>query len=190
MKLKDVLDSLAGQLLIAMPGMPDPRFEHSVILMCAHSDDGAMGLVINQLVDTLGFAELLDEVGLEDVTIRREMPVHYGGPVESGLGFVLHSADYTQEGTMEVDERLSLTASVDLLREIAEGGGPRKCLLALGYSGWGPGQLENELQNNGWLHVPPDDDLIFDTVIEDKWQAAIAKIGIDLSMLSTDSGRA
>jgi putative transcriptional regulator len=179
-----------GQLLIAMPTMPDPRFARTVIYMCAHSDEGALGLVINKLFDDLNFEDLLDQVGIEPETCKRSIPVHSGGPVESGRGFVLHSQEFTDESTMVVDEKVALTASVDILRAIAEGNGPRHCLLALGYSGWGPGQLESEIHENGWLNVPADEALIFDTDLENKWQRAIAKIGVDFAKLSGQAGRA
>jgi putative transcriptional regulator len=179
-----------GQLLIAMPTMPDPRFARTVIYMCAHSDEGALGLVVNKLFDDLNFEDLLDQVGIEPESCRRTIPVHSGGPVEAGRGFVLHSKEFTDESTMVVDDDVALTASVDILRAIAEGNGPRKCLLALGYSGWGPGQLESEIHENGWLNVPADEALIFDTDLENKWQRAIAKIGVDFAKLSGQSGRA
>ena len=152
---------LTGQLLIAMPSMPDPRFERTVIYICAHSAEGAMGLVVNRLFDELTFIDLLDQVGVDTEDCSQTVPVHSGGPVESGRGFVLHSAEFTQEGTMAIDERFSLTASVDILRSIAQGGGPKQSLLALGYSGWGPGQLESEIQANGWLTAPADAAIVF-----------------------------
>jgi len=181
---------LTGQLLIAMPQMPDPRFARSVIYLCAHSDDGAMGLVINRLFEELSFQELLDQVGLEGGPAANEVQVHSGGPVESGRGFVLHSADFVHDETMVVDEGIALTASVDILRAIAHGEGPRQSLLALGYAGWGPGQLETEIHGNGWLNAPSDDDLLFGDALGTKWKRAIAKIGIDFSKLSGESGRA
>lgn len=181
---------LTGQLLIAMPRMPDPRFARSVIYICAHSEDGAMGLVVNRLFEELSFQDLLEQVGLKGDDLTNDIPVHSGGPVESGRGFVLHSTEFVHEETMVVDEGVALTASVDILRAIAHGEGPRQSLLALGYSGWGPGQLENEMHGNGWLNVPPDDDLLYGEALETKWKKAIAKIGIDFSMLSGDSGRA
>jgi len=181
---------LAGQLLIAMPNMPDPRFARTVIYMCAHSEDGALGLVVNRLLEELSFEELLEQVGIEPVDCKRQLPVHSGGPVESARGFVLHSTEFNQEGTMVVDERVALTASIEILREIADGQGPKNCLLALGYSGWGPGQLETEIHDNGWLNVPADEALIFDLDLDSKWKRAIAKIGVDFAKLSGESGRA
>ena len=181
---------LAGQLLIAMPNMPDPRFERTVIYMCAHSAEGAMGLVVNRLFEAMSFGELLDQLGIEHGKSSDEIRVHSGGPVEAGRGFVLHSADFQRDGTMLVDDRLALTASVDILHAIANQAGPRRSLLALGYSGWGPGQLETEIQANGWLHVPADEDLVFDADIDTKWQRSVAKIGIDFGKLSGDAGHA
>jgi putative transcriptional regulator len=181
---------LAGQLLVAMPNMPDPRFERTVIYMCAHSAEGAMGLVVNRLFEAMSFGELLDQLGIEHQKLNDEIRVHSGGPVEAGRGFVLHSADFRRDGTMLVDDRLALTASVDILHAIANRAGPRRSLLALGYSGWGPGQLETEIQANGWLHVPADEALVFDADIDSKWQRSVAKIGIDFGKLSGDAGHA
>ena len=183
------MTSLAGQLLIAMPQMQDPRFVRSVIFMCAHNPDGAMGLVINKIVEQPSIEDVLSQLGLAGAGFHGT-PVHFGGPVESGRGFVLHSADYTEAGTLVVGTRIGLTATIDILRAIGSGGGPRRRLLALGYSGWGPGQLDAEIQANGWLHVAADDDLVFDEGFEDKWRRAIAKLGVDPSALSGDAGHA
>lgn len=182
---------LTGRLLIAMPGMADPRFAHTVIYMCAHSGDGAMGLVVNKLSDSIVFKELLEQVGVDDCTIRRDIPVHIGGPVETARGFVLHGGGYSHTGTMAVSDGIGLTASVDILREVATGGGPDNCLLALGYSGWGAGQLEQEIQQNGWLTADADESLVFGADLdEDRWRTAIATLGIDPSMLSSTAGHA
>lgn len=181
---------LTAQMLIAMPTMADPRFQRTVIYLCAHSAEGAMGLVVNRLFDSISFPELLEQVGVETTGRERSIRVHEGGPVESGRGFVLHSADFVREGTMVVDDNVALTASVDILKAIAVGEGPRHSLLALGYSGWGPGQLENEFQSNGWLNGPADETLLFDDDLDSKWERAISKIGVDLNMLSGDVGHA
>jgi putative transcriptional regulator len=181
---------LAGQLLIAMPGMRDPRFTRTVIYMCAHSTEGAMGLVINRLIGTLTFPDLLEQLGIPSQGLDKDIRVHFGGPVESGRGFVLHTADYVQDATLVVDGNIALTATVDILRAIAGGGGPSRCLLALGYAGWGPGQLDNEILANGWLHVPADDGLVFGPDLETKWERAIAKLGFDVRMLSGEAGHA
>ena len=181
---------LTGQLLIAMPSMRDRRFERTVIYMCAHNEEGAMGLVVNRLIGSITFPDLLEQLGIDSAGVSDEIRVHFGGPVESGRGFVLHSADYEREGTLPVSEAVGLTATVDILRDMAAGSGPRQSLLALGYAGWGPGQLDSEIQANGWLHVAPDEDLVFDEVLDDKWERAIAKLGVDVSMLSGDAGHA
>ena len=182
---------LTGKLLVAMPGMQDPRFAKAVIYMCAHNSDGAMGLVINRLIDSLSFPDLLAQLGIESVGIGDQIKIHFGGPVESSRGFVLHSPDYRRDATLVVDDSVALTATVDILKAIAAGGGPRYSLLALGYAGWGPGQLDDEIKANGWLHVPADDNLVFGGENMDaKWDQAMAKLGIDPRMLSDSAGHA
>ena len=190
---KDELGSdfyFSGQLLIAMPGMQDERFYKTVIYLCAHTDDGAMGLVLNQVIKGLSFPGLLEQLGIDGAVSDRSVPIHFGGPVESGRGFVLHSNEYQQDATLEVDGDISLTATVDILKAIARGRGPKHSLLALGYAGWGPGQLDDEIRANGWLQAPADIDLIFDDDQVDKWERSIAKIGIDPGMLSDEVGHA
>lgn len=181
---------LTGQLLIAMPTMRDPRFTRTVIYMCAHNSEGAMGLVVNRLVGSLTFPELLTQLGIDVPERKRDLRIHFGGPVESGRGFVLHSDDYTQDGTLMVEGGVALTATVDILKQIAGGSGPHHSLLALGYAGWGPGQLDSEIQANGWLHAPADDAIVFDEDLDGKWQRAIGKIGVDVSLLSGEAGHA
>lgn len=183
-------DSLVGKLLLAMPGMGDPRFERAVIFICAHNDDGAMGLVINQPVEDLDYAELLEQLKIEIDGEVSEVTIHEGGPVETGRGFVLHSADFVQDSTSIISETLALTATVDILKAMAEDRGPIHSLLALGYSGWGKGQLENEMIQNAWLTTHADDEIIFNTLLEDKWPRAMKMIGVDVSMLSSDAGHA
>ncbi|MEO5336121.1 MAG: YqgE/AlgH family protein [Magnetospirillum sp. WYHS-4] len=187
---QDETMSLAGQLLVAMPGMPDPRFAKTVIYLCGHGPEGAMGLVINRALDSMTFPEILEQLDIPPVPEGKDIVVHFGGPVEGGRGFVLHSADYMGESTLVVDETVALTATVDILRDIAEGGGPRRRLIALGYAGWGPGQLDTEIKNNGWLHVPPDENLVFDADLDGKWERAMGKLGIDPRMLSDEAGHA
>jgi putative transcriptional regulator len=182
--------SLAGQLLVAMPQMADPRFARSVVYLCAHSADGAMGLVVNRLIDSLTFQNLLEQIGVEQAIAGDDMPIHFGGPVESSRGFVLHTADYVQDSTLVIEEDIALTATIDVLKAIARGEGPERRVLALGYAGWGAGQLDAEIQANGWLLVPADLDLVFGDDNESKWQRAIASIGIDLSLLSSEAGHA
>ncbi len=181
---------LEGQLLIAMPQMSDPRFERTVIYLCAHSAAGAMGLVINRALDHITFSELLNQLGIEVPAIEKQILVQFGGPVESGRGFVLHTAEYVQESTLVVNSEVALTATVDVLKAIAAGSGPRQSLLALGYAGWAPGQLDAEIQANGWLHAVPDDKLIFGTDLEAKWPQAMIKAGVDVSLLSSEAGHA
>jgi putative transcriptional regulator len=191
--------SLKGQLLVAMPLMTDRRFARSVIYMCAHSEDGAMGLIINHRADHISFPDLLErlgiipnggsEDGISDDILERQ--VHVGGPVETGRGFVLHSSDYhSRESTLPIDHDVSLTASVEILKAIASGEGPVHAMLALGYAGWSAGQLESEIQANGWLHCPPDLGLLFDDDLEGKYVRALAKIGVDPSHLVSDAGHA
>jgi putative transcriptional regulator len=181
---------LTGQLLVAMPTMRDPRFTRSVIYVCAHNSEGAMGLVVNRLVGSITFPDLLEQLGIEPGGESGSIRVHFGGPVESERGFVLHSTDYVQSGTMVVDRDVALTGTIDILRDMAGGHGPRKSLLALGYAGWGPGQLDAEIQANGWLSVAADESLVFDDGLDDKWERAIGKIGIDFSKLSGEAGHA
>jgi len=181
---------LAGQLLIAMPGMRDERFARSVIYMCAHSEEGAMGLVLNQVLESLTFAELLSQLGIKDESPEFEIPVHFGGPVEAGRGFVLHTTDFNQDATLEVDGEIALTATIDILKAMSRGRGPRRHLLALGYAGWGPGQLDQEIHQNGWLQAPADSEIIFDTDLESKWDRSVGVIGVDPRMLSDEAGHA
>jgi putative transcriptional regulator len=182
---------LEGKLLIALPGMSDPRFAKSVIFMCAHSSEGAMGIVINRPIDGLGFREMARKLDFEISAITPDFPVLSGGPVETGRGFVLHSGDYkNDESTLAVSNGVSLTATLDILRAMVEGRGPQQAIFALGYSGWGAGQIENEIRLNGWLHCDADKAILFDTAIDARWSAALRKLGIDGSALSAHAGRA
>ena len=181
---------LTGQFLIAMPTMGDPRFERTVIYMCAHSADGAMGLVVNRVASEIDFPELLNQLEIETDGIKKPIPVLTGGPVETGRGFVLHSMDYSQDSTLKVTDEVGLTATVDILRAIAEGEGPAKSLLTLGYAGWSSGQLDNEIQANGWLNVSSDTSILFDEDLNSKWDRAVRKVGIDPSFLSAEAGHA
>jgi putative transcriptional regulator len=187
-----------GKLLIAMPSMTDPRFHKAVIYLCAHSEDGAMGIVVNQRAEHITFRSLLEQLDIEpaenDGSIRlplKEMAVHTGGPVETGRGFVLHTTDYSStDSTLSIDDGISLTATIDILRAIANGKGPNHSLLALGYAGWAPGQLEREIHGNGWLICPADNDLVFDAEVESKYDRAMAKLGVHPSFLVSDAGHA
>ena len=191
MQPQKTTDSLTGQILIAMPGMGDPRFDHSVIYLCAHSDEGAMGLIVNKRAPDLDLAGLLSQIGITPTDRMQDMPIHFGGPVEHGRGFVLHSADYAgNASTLQVDDRFGMTATMDILQDIARGDGPRTCLLALGYAGWGPGQLERELQANGWLTAAAAPELVFNPEVGKTWSRALRSLGIDPSHLSATGGRA
>ena len=182
---------LTGMLLVAMPAMQDPRFAHSVIYLCAHSREGAMGLVVNQVVDNITLPHVIGQLGIEmPEQPGQEAPVHFGGPVETSRGFLLHSPDYVLESTLVIDESFALTATVDVLKAIAEGKGPSRRFFALGYAGWAPGQLEQEIQQNGWLHCAADQELIFGKDIERKYDRALRKLGINLAMLSNEAGHA
>ena len=182
---------LTGQCLIAMPGMRDPRFEKSVVYMCSHSADGALGIIINKLLDDFKFSDLCGQLDIDITTPPSERVVHFGGPVEKGRGFVLHSDDYGQdEGTLWVKDGVGLTATLDVVRSMVENDRPARAVLALGYAGWGPGQLESEIQANGWLSCEADQNLLFDDDIDARWEQAFRKIGIDPGMLASSAGHA
>jgi putative transcriptional regulator len=189
---------LDGQLLVAMPVMEDERFARSVIYVCAHSSEGAMGIIVNRPAGSINFPELLVQLEIIDKADQIKLPenaesmrVLKGGPVETGRGFVLHSSDFfIKDATLPIDEGICLTATVDILKAIAKGAGPKHAILALGYAGWAPGQLENEIQENGWLHCAADPDLIFGGDVEEKYDRALHKIGIEPGMLSNEAGHA
>lgn len=183
---------LCGKFLIAMPGMGDPRFARSVILICAHSGDGAMGLIVNRPMPELSFTGLLDQLGIPRGPQGRDIRVHFGGPVERGRGFVLHTPDYSANGggTMQVGAAYGMTATQDILTALASGVGPGSALLALGYSGWGPGQLESEIARNDWLTCDAVPDLVFSDDDGGKWAGALRRLGIDPITLSAAAGRA
>lgn len=183
---------LEGKLLIALPGMPDPRFEKSVIFMCAHSlEAGAMGLVINKPIEGLNFRELIEKLEIPLQPETPDFPILYGGPMDTGRGFVLHTSDYEgEDSTLPVSSDVSLTATLDILRAIAEGHGPERAIFALGYAGWGPGQIEDEIRANGWVHCDADTDILFNAAVNTKRAIAFNKLGIDLSGLTTIAGRA
>jgi len=185
------MNSLTGQLLVAMPQMQDPRFARSVVYLCAHSgDSGAMGLIINKQLGSLTMGELFAQLDIEPSAVANLRPVHFGGPVEAGRGFVLHTADYREEATLHIDGNISVTATLEVLRAISKNQGPRQSLFALGYAGWAPGQLDAEIQANGWLSVAADEEIVFSSDHDRKWKRALAKLGIDLSVLSSDAGHA
>ena len=189
---------LDGQLLIAMPGMSDTRFERSLIYLCSHSQQGAMGIIINKTAPMMRFGDLfaqldirVEDGALEPAAELMEMPVLYGGPVEQGRGFVLHTSDYfTADSSLKVAGNIALTATIDILRAMAKGQGPQRAVLALGYAGWAPGQLENEIQHNGWLTCAADEELLFSLEFGERYAAALRKLKIDPAMLSSDAGHA
>ena len=187
---KDQTEYLTGQLLVAMPQMEDQRFARSVVYICAHTDDGAMGLILNKLAEAINFSDLLEQLNLPVATVSDKTRVHFGGPVETGRGFVLHSDDFTQDASLLIENGVALTATVDILSAISKGNGPRNYLLALGYAGWAPGQLDSEIQANGWLIAPADTDILFGSKIENKWNTALSTLGIDVTMLSSHAGHA
>lgn len=190
--LDDAPHFLAGRLLVAMPGIGDPRFERAVIYLCAHDDEHAMGLTLNRPVEGLTLPDLLSKLDIEPVAGVPPDPVLLGGPVEKGRGFVLHTDDYlTEDGTLVVGDHIALTPTLEVLKAMAtRDHAPRRAVLALGYAGWGPGQLEQEVRENVWLVCPPDEELIFDADHEHKWSRALFTLGIDAGGLSAQGGRA
>lgn len=184
-------DNLIGHMLISMPGMGDPRFEKSVIYLCDHSDEGAMGLIVNKPNTDLDIPTLLAQLDIDPVRDVSDRTVHFGGPVELGRGFVLHTPDYSAgAATMAVNDQIGMTATLDVLEEIARGAGPAQWLMMLGYAGWGPGQLEEELAQNAWLVCDGARRLIFDLPDAEKWEAALESLGVAALALSSEGGRA
>ena len=189
---------LDGQLLIAMPSMGDRRFERSVIYLCAHSEQGAMGLIINKTTPMMRFGDLIGQLDMipddnisEPPPELMEKPVLFGGPVEQGRGFVLHTSDYfAPDSSLPVTSAISLTATIEILRAMAKGQGPQRAVLALGYAGWAPGQLESEIQHNGWLTCAADENLLFELDYDERYTAALRKLKIDPGMLSGEAGHA
>lgn len=179
-----------NQLLIAMPSLKDPRFDHALVYVCAHDDKGSMGLIVNKLIAEVYLSDMLTQLSIPHHDPSYDPPVHFGGPVEIGRGFVIHSTDYLHETSTKVSEDIALTANPEVLEVIGSEDRPEKSMLALGYSGWSAGQLENEIRMNSWLQVEPDMDLIFASKVDSTWKKAIQKIGIDPGMLSEDAGHA
>jgi len=195
---QDTPGYLDGQVLVAMPGMADERFARAVIYVCAHSAEGAMGIVLNRPASDLNFSDLLVQLEIVPEMERIRLPnqvsamqVLMGGPVETSRGFVLHSPDfYIDQSTLPIDDEICLTATIDILRAIARGDGPSHAVLALGYAGWSAGQLESEIQANGWLNCSADAELIFKASADTRYELAMRKIGIDPAMLSMEAGHA
>jgi putative transcriptional regulator len=181
---------LTGQLLIALPQLQDSRFDHAVIFVCGHDEQGAMGLVLNKIIETLTFDELLKQLNIKKAKKTQYIPIHYGGPVEMGRGFVLHSPDFLSEMSIKINEDFALSATLDVIEAIAHGKGPERKILALGYAGWSPGQLEAELMENSWLHLKADPSLVFQASRPDLWKKTLDKIGINPEHLSLGAGHA
>ena len=182
---------LTGEFLIAMPGMMDLRFQQSLVYLCEHSDKGAMGLIVNKPAADISFDELLEQLEIKSTVETGSVDVYFGGPVETGRGFVLHTGDYASDlRTMQVAENIALTPTLDVLEDIATGKGPKQAMMMLGYAGWGPGQLEGELAQNGWLTTPGSAELIFAVPSGDKWAKALDRLGIDPALLSGAAGSA
>ncbi|SIT85665.1 putative transcriptional regulator [Yoonia rosea] len=183
--------SLVGKLLIAMPDMSDPRFAKTVVYMCAHSEEGGMGLIVNKPEKGIRFSKLLAQMEIPVSSNARDLRVHYGGPVDYQRGFVLHSSDYASDtGTLDVDDNYRMTATLEVLEDLAKGEGPDVAMMALGYAGWGPGQLEYEIRQNGWLTCAPTDEILFGADNAGKWAAALKLLGVDPLLLSATAGRA
>jgi putative transcriptional regulator len=180
---------LSGQLLLAMPGIGDPRFERAVIAVCSHDDQGALGIGLGRTIPRLGLHTLLGQLDI-DPGVAPDVPVHLGGPVEPQRGFVLHGPDWGGEGTIHVGRRWALSGTLDVLRAIAEGRGPSRWLVALGYAGWGEGQLDAEMTRHGWFVTPGNDDIVFDGAVDTRWAAAFASAGIDTRLLAAEAGNA
>lgn len=183
-------DPLTGQILVAMPTLTDPNFAQTVILICAHGAEGAMGIILNRPLERPSFEGLLQQLDIAPRPPERDIRLCAGGPVENVRGFVVHTLDWMADGTLRVDDGLGLTTSLDILKAVAQGQGPRECLLALGYAGWGPGQLETEFGQNSWLTVPADEALVFEGDNETRWRRAMQKLHVDPALLSPDAGHA
>lgn len=190
--------TLVGRFLVAAPSMPDERFQKSVVFICKHDDEGALGIIVNNKVDDLPLGQVYKQLGIAVPTAATELPVLFGGPVETSRGLVLHSADYKREETLLIEGGMALTASLEILKDMADGSGPKQAWLALGHSGWSPGQLDREMQDNAWLVVDADPNLVFDPDFDAKWQRALDRLGgktsggghFDLASYSHQTGRA
>lgn len=189
-KSKNTHGFLTGYLLLAMPSMHDPRFEQSLIYICGHDTKGAMGIIINKHMGALTLRTLLTHIHLPIETVKKDLPIHFGGPVDTARGFVLHTNDFLHPDSVTLKNNLSLTSTVDMLRNIAEGNGPKRSIVAMGYAGWGPGQLDEEMQNNDWIHLPANDSLLFETPTNRKWMLALETLGINPATLSESAGQA
>jgi putative transcriptional regulator len=181
---------LTGKCLIAMPNMEDERFAKSLVYICSHTKDGAMGFVVNKKIKEFSFADLANQLPINTIKPIEPIELHHGGPLEKVRGFVIHSTDYVKGDTIVISDNIAVSSSIDIITDIAFGLGPKENLIALGYASWAPQQLEREIMNNSWLVTQPDTELVFKTKDEEKWQKAIESIGIDINHLSNFSGRA
>ena len=180
--------NLTGQFLISMPSLNDERFEKTVIYMCAHSKDGAMGIIINKKIDYDLYPDLLEQLGIDKPLVDKKLYIRYGGPVESGRGFVLHSDEVIQKETLSIAKGVALTSTSEFFEDLSKGDGPKNSILALGYAGWGPGQIELEIASNSWMTLEADSNFIFDESVTNKWKDAYGMLGIDPNKLSYSSG--
>ena len=181
---------MSGQLLLSMPGIGDPRFERAVIAICAHDEDSALGIIVNHIYEGMTVRAMMEQLDIDPGVTPADAPVYAGGPVEPERGFVLHTPDYGGQGTLHVGNSWALTATMDVLRDIAAGKGPRRWLVALGYTGWGEGQLDTELTRHGWMHLPGTPEILFDMPLAERWPRSFAALGVDVSHLSSTAGRA
>ncbi|MBI04932.1 MAG: hypothetical protein CMI96_03840 [Pelagibacteraceae bacterium] len=182
--------NLTGQLLLSMPSLEDERFYKTVIYMCAHSNDGAMGIIINKKIDYDLYPDLLEQLGIDKPILNKKIFLRYGGPVESGRGFILHSDEFTQKESLSINKGIALTSTADFFENLSKGNGPKNSILALGYAGWGPGQIEKEILANSWMSLSTDSNIVFDEEVSNIWSKAYNLLGIDPNKLSHNSGRA
>ncbi len=187
---KDTQGSLAGHLLVAAPQVQESCFARSVIYMCAHNDTGAMGVIVNYTIDSIGIGDVFEQLDITSALQAEDFPVHFGGPVEANRGFVLHSTDYSSGESLIEGNGIAVTASIGILQEIGKGTGPQRGMLMLGYAGWSPGQLESEIESGSWMVVPASPKLVFDTDNDLKWHLAMGTLGIDIGHYSSDVGHA
>lgn len=187
----DVQKYLTGQIIVSMPQMTDPKFQRSVIFICGHDQNGAMGIYLNKLIDGLQWGQLMGQLGITgSEALLTQPPIHFGGPMEPGRGFVIHTNEYQSENTVEISTSYSLTATLEILKAINAGKGPTNYILALGYAGWGPGQLDTEIQTSAWVSIEPTDEILFKYSAEEKWSHALDFLGITIDMVSTEIGHA
>tara|TARA_Y100000780_G_scaffold1974_1_gene1955 strand:+ start:147 stop:698 length:552 start_codon:yes stop_codon:yes gene_type:complete len=182
--------NLTGQIIVSMPSLEDERFYKTVIYICAHSSEGSMGIIINKKIDYDLYPDLLQQLGIDKPLNNKKLFIRYGGPVESGRGFVLHSDDMMRKETLNIDKGVALTSTAEFFDDLSKGKGPKNCILALGYAGWQPGQLESEIMRNSWMSLSVDNSFLFDDEVSRKWSQAYKLMGIDPNSLSSESGRA